>query len=107
MKKEALRHQRLAGIITEGEYKKRLDENNTKSKVKAYFLDMANNSPENLASVLAGLVMGEEPTYEDFVRRVMLDIKEGGEYETETPNPYLEKMRAQFGDSGSGYENAR
>jgi len=95
MKKEVLRHQKLAGIITEGEYKKRLDENATKSKIKAYFLEMANDSPENLASVLTGLVIGEDPTYEDFVRRVMLDIKD------------LEKMRIRFGDSESGYENAR
>ena len=35
---------------------------------------MARNSPENLASVLTGLVMGEDPTFEDFVSRVSNDI---------------------------------
>ena len=45
-----------------------------KNQVKTYFEEMARNYPENLASVLTGLVMGEDPTFEDFVSRVSNDI---------------------------------
>lgn len=45
-----------------------------KNQLKTYFEEMAKNYPENLASVLTGLVMGEDPTFEDFVSRVSNDI---------------------------------
>lgn len=45
-----------------------------KDQVKTYFEEMARNYPENLASVLTGLVMGDDPTFEDFVNRVLNDI---------------------------------
>lgn len=84
MNKEFLHMQMLAGLITEGEYKNMLDEEEgVNDEIKNYFKIMIETQPEDVLTLIMDLVKNDGKNWAEWIDNIQADIVDthGGDYE--------------------------
>jgi hypothetical protein len=93
MNNEFLKMQKLAGLITEGQYKAKLNENESSSFKIGQEVIYADENPNELKKIL------DISSYEDNQDEIDADIEEfGWEQQSETPKEDLTWYKLDFGD---------
>jgi hypothetical protein len=95
MSKEFLHMQKLAGIITEGEYKAKMNENEEiADEVKNYFKTMIETQPEDALALIMDLVKNDGKNWGEWIDNIQADIVDtyGGDYKGSIRNYREEEL---------------
>jgi hypothetical protein len=101
MSKEFLHMQKLAGIITEGEYNAKMNENEgIADEVKNYFKTMIETQPEDALALIMDLVKNDGKNWGEWIDNIQADIVDtyGGDYKGNIRNYREEELNEELNE---------